>query len=733
MKKIIALVALCCATPFFSACGDDARNAPSEDFEGLTARSYSEFVRDPAMFRLRDVRSYETLLYAPFRDRLAEDLRRNYPDFDPDGNADHRRFLCLLSSPPACRELASGLPPSMRDIEEAFNRQSLADEIEASDALYACLRAKPGLLWVKLAALEFCLSAEKNSGKNFMLQRNHEAKRRFIPVFLRAHPNDPLAAYAVFSWFYDAKAEYFSESDTDDPWIRLMLEGIRFRRKAWEARGDGFAYTVTEAGWIAFSENLELAIDRFEKAGALRPEFPNPFVLSANAALSCSALGADPIPFAKKAMLAAVDNGLVGATTANYLLPRWGGSHREIREFVMNCVRNAPAGTNVPAQAIDAFDTLKCDLRFPARLAFFTPELWEAFAAFRRREKEDGREFAPNFSARLALACGAYDDAARIFEANRQTCENYAASLRGDADPDRNVLAFIDLPSFVPAFTTGTRASEMRALLDALRSRKTATPETKNALEAIIRDETADANTRQVAFDLYLRLFVARSDDFAAFPERALARHLWNYYYMIKKDDFPEEELKELLSLAACVPGQAAASHRGRDLFVYSVPEMLVRGFFSQNLSEGKKELFAEMLCRNDPAEARKLMNRARSTYDFRLMRMLAEHGASAEDVRQERNASYFVQCPKKERPALLKALLKCGFDPNFPEFEGSLLAVCCMQGDFESAETLLAGGADPQWRPEGSKSLADVLRDKGARDAALREFCEKHGITATR
>ena len=59
-----------------------------------------------------------------------------------------------------------------------------------------------------------------------------------------------------------------------DPWLALIYRGHSEIAKAWEARGSGWAHTVSGEGWEGFSEHLARARAALERAWELRPDLP---------------------------------------------------------------------------------------------------------------------------------------------------------------------------------------------------------------------------------------------------------------------------------------------------------------------------------------------------------------------------------------------------------------------------------------------------------------------------
>ena len=57
-------------------------------------------------------------------------------------------------------------------------------------------------------------------------------------------------------------------------WLGLVLEGEYQVKQAWKARGDGWAKSVSQEGWKAFSEHLGKARAAYTSAWKLKPDWP---------------------------------------------------------------------------------------------------------------------------------------------------------------------------------------------------------------------------------------------------------------------------------------------------------------------------------------------------------------------------------------------------------------------------------------------------------------------------
>jgi hypothetical protein len=139
---------------------------------------------------------------------------------------------------------------------------------------------------------------------------------------------------------------------TADPWIVNLLWGRYEVAAAWEARGSGWAGSVTDAGWKAFFEHLAKARDRFAKAHALHPEFPEPAADMVAVAMGAGEqLNTTTREWFDKAARAQLDYYPAYDKYVWSLWPRWGGSHVAMLQFGLECMRTERfTDTYVPFQ-----------------------------------------------------------------------------------------------------------------------------------------------------------------------------------------------------------------------------------------------------------------------------------------------------------------------------------------------------------------------------------------------
>ena len=141
------------------------------------------------------------------------------------------------------------------------------------------------------------------------------------------------------------------------PWLRNMILAKLNVKKAWKARGTGFAHTVTDEGWEEFGKRLKLAEQQLQIAYKLHPERPE-----AATAMITIAMAGETEESTRTWFDRAVDAEFdYFAAYRNYMYslePRWGGSYKAMIEFAGECVDSGRYDTKIPLMIKDCFDRI---------------------------------------------------------------------------------------------------------------------------------------------------------------------------------------------------------------------------------------------------------------------------------------------------------------------------------------------------------------------------------------
>ena len=704
------------------------QNCPefSEDFEGVQADNFYGFLKDPAIFNLRDPKTFYFSIQLPVRERVERELKAAFSDFEPERVPAHRNFSTVIALGDYTKRPVDGLPESMKNLQAAYN--AMGDDY--GRAIWRELKRHGDFPWTRLMLLE-----------HWEIRTNYW--NDLAGTFLKSTQGDALAPRYAF-WVFRGEFAKVLEKVNDDPWLAEMLTGTRIYQEAWDARGGGYAYEVTEEGWRVFYEKLPIAAEHFRRAGTLRPDCEVAFGYLAKIALDGCGSDEEALDATKKLILARADSPIIPGDLGFKLLPRWGGSTRLSVDVAKNLAAHFPAGSD-PALPIHLFRHIRKDYDLSEYLTFCTPELWQSLRRVYDRECALGREREDRLPhwifVRFALACGAFDDAAEIFEKYKEDVVLACNRLRMSSGADSFAFVFVDAPSFVPAFSTGNRSRELQKIW--IEARGKCVPENlKSELEKITRDETADLNSRQVSLALY-ELFFMRSGEqasrryYATFPEKCVSRFIEKNCRRISKNEISPEALVKFLECAAHVPGALDETANSGDFGAWTVSKLVGVNprWGVDDIPAGTRQALIDFALKNSPELASKMLENCLKVQAFwsRLDEIgrLLEGGTPAKNIKVEGSTlGSLVLYPQRRH--LLKKLLKAGLSPDqIADNKFTLLAFAVKNEYFDAAEMLLNAGASPDWKPDESEaqSLTDFLAVPANRNPQIVKFCKKHKI----
>jgi hypothetical protein len=149
-----------------------------------------------------------------------------------------------------------------------------------------------------------------------------------------------------------ALAKVFQSSELPE-WVRLTLSGHVEIRLAWQARGGGYANTVTEEGWKGFHEHLAMAETELTKAWNLQPDRPEAATLMIEVVMATEPGPSDSVRlWFDRAIAAQFDYLPAYAAVRRAYLPRWNGSLELLLGFGRICRDTHRYDTAVPLQFI---------------------------------------------------------------------------------------------------------------------------------------------------------------------------------------------------------------------------------------------------------------------------------------------------------------------------------------------------------------------------------------------
>jgi hypothetical protein len=139
------------------------------------------------------------------------------------------------------------------------------------------------------------------------------------------------------------------KSKDADPWLTNYYYGRYEVTAAWAARGAGWAQNVGEKGWEGFFEHLAKARTYLVKAHALRPDLPEAATQMIAVAMGAGEqLNEQTRDWFDKAVKAQLDYMPAYNSYEWSIYPRWGGSHRQMIQFGIECVQTGRHDTMVP-------------------------------------------------------------------------------------------------------------------------------------------------------------------------------------------------------------------------------------------------------------------------------------------------------------------------------------------------------------------------------------------------
>jgi tetratricopeptide (TPR) repeat protein len=156
-----------------------------------------------------------------------------------------------------------------------------------------------------------------------------------------------------FQQGYDCVKKPLLENWPDD-YTTWLLKGTAYIHMAWHARGNGWAYTVTDKGWEHFGERLATAQEALEQAWKLNPKDPEIAHQMMTVMLGQGG-GRDRMElWFNRAMMLDPDDYDACSKKLYYLEPKWYGSREAMLNFGRECVQNTNWAGKVPLVLVDA-------------------------------------------------------------------------------------------------------------------------------------------------------------------------------------------------------------------------------------------------------------------------------------------------------------------------------------------------------------------------------------------
>lgn len=258
-----------------------------------------------------------------------------------------------------------------------------------------------------------------------------EEYQNSVPLFLKLLEDDS-RNYALYERLADgllalelsqsaAHLMDFWVKHDPDSYLSFLAKGDFYVNYAWQARGTGFANTVTEEGRKKFRDRLRVAEQCFIRAYQLNPTDPRAPTGLLAVVRGQSKPRAEMEDWYQKAIEADPRHYAPYKAKLTYLKPQWYGSVEEMFAFARECSENAPEESRVAMLILDAHhlmyyrsgDNKKQRLKYYGR-----PEVWQEIRTAYENflfEHPNSR-WDRNFLARHACYARDYEEAVRQFD-----------------------------------------------------------------------------------------------------------------------------------------------------------------------------------------------------------------------------------------------------------------------------------------------------------------------------
>lgn len=257
-----------------------------------------------------------------------------------------------------------------------------------------------------------------------------------------------------------------------DPWLLELAEGRFEIRLAWDARGNGWASSVTEEGWQKFREHMTNASKHLTAAWELDHTLPQAASAMITVCMGDASLSeVSAKEWFDRACSAQLDSEQAYDAYRQLLLPRWGGSYEELFAFGEEALASARFDTDLPWQYIRTLNQMGAELNGTYNPAWI-PRIYnnvktccEGYIEYKESHGQSaGNSYATGFA--YAYLAGDYANAARYkSKASEPDMRSATQKVR---------ICYDDTPLVISAMT-GTHGGE---ILEAL-------SEPKNALESL--------------------------------------------------------------------------------------------------------------------------------------------------------------------------------------------------------------------------------------------------------
>ena len=189
----------------------------------------------------------------------------------------------------------------------------------------------------------------------------------------------------LYADFYQRIEGSLFKKRVNEP-VVWLVKGETWTEIAWQARGSGYADSITDEGRKAFKDGLAEAERALDRAWQLDPTDVRIPMAMLNVELG-QGKGRDRMElWFGRAMELNTNNFMACRAKLNYLEPKWYGSREAMIAFGRECVASATWGGRVPLALLDAHENLSHYLSADEQSEYWRqPDVWpDLNAAFER-------------------------------------------------------------------------------------------------------------------------------------------------------------------------------------------------------------------------------------------------------------------------------------------------------------------------------------------------------------
>lgn len=203
-----------------------------------------------------------------------------------------------------------------------------------------------------------------------------------------------------------------------DSILPLILKGVTYTHYAWDARGGGYANTVTDDGWKKMAERLDVAEKALTEAWNKNPADPRAPTQMITVELGQGKGRPAMETWWKRAMEADPDNLEACTKKMYYLEPKWHGNPADMLAFGRELLAGGNWEARLPFKLVDAHLTL-AGYQKEGKAEYFTDDhVWKDFDAVYSKylARYPDSVWDRSFYAKLASKCGRWTEAKAQFD-----------------------------------------------------------------------------------------------------------------------------------------------------------------------------------------------------------------------------------------------------------------------------------------------------------------------------